>query len=403
MTWLVGQLPCRPLWRGVILVLLLTNPAFLIMLLTSPSWTAASLFLGLALLLGWHLVQPRDLQYPLSANLILLGLVLTPLMLLRYEFWWLLPIFMLLSWYILKEPDFQLRLTVVLVTNFMPVIAILGFMYVNWLIARDGFYFLTAPGNGLRWPGMERWLEFTPGIDAIVQSVIWLGQTLPVYYLVAILVLWQSRSGWVARFLLLILPLLIVTVMLWQGNYFPQMGIIGAFSILVPILLLQLGECRTQHLLPIILVWVVSIYLVVNGLQTQRLIPEEELVWRQMTGQPITDVLSARWRRRQIAQQEIAQELFQRLRPEQKVLLDDSVNFSIVYLLPSPNAFVLPHQYEFGLALTQPEEVVDYILVQRQTGVEPLTDRIARGMFSQERRLFTPVASNEFYSLFQRQ
>jgi len=74
--WLVRQLPCGWLWRGIILILLIINPAFWVMLMTSPTWTAVGLFFGLSLLLYWHLINPRDRKYPLSVNLVLLGLTL---------------------------------------------------------------------------------------------------------------------------------------------------------------------------------------------------------------------------------------------------------------------------------------------------------------------------------------
>ncbi|MCS6781892.1 MAG: hypothetical protein RMI89_00930 [Gloeomargarita sp. SKYBB_i_bin120] len=405
MTWLVEQLPVSRLWRGVILLALLLNPAFWVMVLTSPTWTAMSLFLGLSVLLYWHLVQPRDTQYPLSVNLVLLGLTLAPLMLLRYECWWLVPVFGLLGWFVLKDPHPPLKLTVVLVTIFMPIIAILGFLYVNWLIEGNPFYFLEAAGNGLRWPGMGVWLESAQGLDALADSGTWLGQTLPVYYLLAGLVLWQSRDRWLARSLLLVLPILLMTIMRWQGNFLSQISSAGAFLILVPITLLQVRECRMYHLIPVGFLLGISLYSTLHCLQTQRLMPEEQLVWRYLTGK--TGVLSSpvlRWRQQQIAQQEIADILFQRLRPGQRILLDDTVNFSFIYLLQDSRRFVLPHQYEFNLALSRPEDVVDYILVRRETTLEPLSDQIFVDEPSLQKRFgsFVGVASNDFYQLFQR-
>jgi len=89
--------------------------------------------------------------------------------------------------------------------------------------------------------------------------------------------------------------------------------------------------------------------------------------------------------------------------------------------------FILPHQYEFSVALNQPEEHVDYILVRRETG-QPLPETIPNFVpdydginttstndRSKRRRAqynlssnhffsgFASIGSNTFYQLFQRQ
>lgn len=426
--WLVSQLSIPWFWRHIILVLLLSNPAFLIMLLTSPTWTAASLFLGLTILLYWHLINPRDSKYPLSVNLVLLGLTLAPLVLLRYEFWFLLPAFMVLSWFCVWDAHVQLKFTQVLVTSFMSIISIVGFLYVNWLISDDPFYFIYASGNGLRWPGLEFLLESASGLQAIWKSFSWLGQVMPVYYLICPFIFLKRSNFLVARILLLSLPILLLISLFWQNSFLPQASIWGALLILVPITLLQFSRLESPLLFLITLGLMASICLTGHWLNMNRFIPDEGLVWRQITGQsiPTTGILS-RWRQKQLDQQEISDLLFQRLQPGQKVLLDDAVNFSFIYLLQDSHIFILPHQYEFNLALNQPEEHVDYILIRREMG-QPLPETIPNVVpdydginttstndRSKRRRAqynlssnhffsgFASIGSNTFYQLFQRQ
>ncbi|MEN9228434.1 MAG: hypothetical protein Q6L50_05345 [Gloeomargarita sp. GMQP_bins_120] len=401
--WLVAQLPCRPLWRRVILGMLLFNPAFVVMVLTSPTWTAISLFLGLSVLLYWQLIQPRDPHYPLSVNLVLLGLTLTPLMLLRYEFWWLLPVLMVVSWFALKESYIPLKLTVVLVISFMPIIAVLGFLYVNWLIAGDAFYFLQAPGNGLRWPEMGLWLTSAPGWQALAESLLWLAKTLPAYYVLAALTLWTGRHRWLPSALLLALPALLLAVMLWQGHFLPQLASSGALVSLLPVMLLQGRQWQPVQLLPIVAVLGLTLYSSGHLLASADLVPTEQVVWQQIAG-PRESAGSGvrRWQQKQRAQQTIVQVLFERLRPDQRILLDDAVNFSFIYLLHNPHLFVLPHQYEFNLALTQPEEVVSYVLLRRGTDLEPSADQLQLDNLPLG-GAFINIASNDFYQLWQRQ
>ncbi|APB34032.1 hypothetical protein GlitD10_1707 [Gloeomargarita lithophora Alchichica-D10] len=427
--WLVSQLQCRWFWRGIILILLLLNPAFLILLMTSPTWTAISLFLGLSVLLYWHLINPRDQKYPLSVNLVLLGLTLAPLVLLRYEFWFLSPVFMILSWFCIQSDNIQLKFTMILVTSFMSIVSISGFLYVNWLINSDPFYFLDAVGNGLRWPSMEFLLEPAPGLQALGSSLIWLGKMLPIYCLICILVSYRIRDFLVARILLMALPMLVLILLFWQNNFLPQAAIFGAFSILIPVTLLQFSQITPPFYGLIVITLLLSLMFNGYSLNLNRFTPEESLVWRQMTGQsvPKTGAIS-RWRQRQLDQQEISDVLFRRLRPEQKVLLDNTVNFSFIYLLQNSHVFILPHQYEFSVALSQPEEVVDYILVRREIGIQPGADKVLNRQSTQDtpevkptnhrpnRRILTQqlddgglfnhfelIVNNTFYQLFQRE
>jgi len=59
----------------------------------------------------------------------------------------------------------------------------------------------------------------------------------------------------------------------------------------------------------------------------------------------------------------MAQVLYEKLLPGQKVLLDDAVNFPIIYMLNDASYFILPYQNEFFLALQQPDLLTDYILI----------------------------------------
>ncbi len=424
--WLVRQLPCGWLWRGIILILLIINPAFWVMLMTSPTWTAVGLFFGLSLLLYWHLINPRDRKYPLSVNLVLLGLTLAPLFLLRYEFWFLLPVFMILSWFSVQSDHLQLKSTLVIVTGFMSAVSIAGFLYVNWLISDNPFYFTYASGNGLRWSSLEFLLEPAPGLQALGASFVWMGRTLPVYYVLCLWVFYKIRNFLVARIILMLSPILLLIIMFWQNNFLPQVAVFGAFLTLIPVTLLQFDRLNSKFILLIVFSLTLSVYLTGSSLNRNWFIPNESLVWRQVTGQSIPKTGAVfRWRQRELDQQEIANTLFQRLRPGQKVLLDDAVNFSFIYLLQDSHIFILPHQYEFSLALSQPEEQVDYILVRRETGIQPIFDQALNADIGQNastpvrtnrhphtltRRLddnksfnnFEVIVNNTFYQLFQR-
>ena len=50
-----------------------------------------------------------------------------------------------------------------------------------------------------------------------------------------------------------------------------------------------------------------------------------------------------------------------------KILLDDSVLYSLVYLSNDPQRFILPHESEFGTVLAKPELFVKYIIAHNNS------------------------------------
>jgi len=63
-------------------------------------------------------------------------------------------------------------------------------------------------------------------------------------------------------------------------------------------------------------------------LQQNQFIPEETLLWRKLTQQALPSSLSVQeWVQQKQEQRQIAQVLYEKLLPGQRVLMDDAVNF----------------------------------------------------------------------------
>jgi len=65
--------------------------------------------------------------------------------------------------------------------------------------------------------------------------------------------------------------------------------------------------------------------------------------------------------------------LLKRLKPKKKILMDDAINFPLVFMLNEPKRFILPYEYEFDMVLSAPHHFVHYII----SSDLPSTDRVA--------------------------
>jgi hypothetical protein len=151
---------------------------------------------------------------------------------------------------------------------------------------------------------------------------------------------------------------------------------------------------------------VVNLFISTSFLQQERVVPEEAILWRQITRQEApTTIPVQQWLQQKQAQRQIAQVLYEKLLPAQKVLLDDGVNFPIIYLLNDASYFILPYQNEFFLALQQPDLSTDFILIPGSQTRGSEQDRIL-SYWPQlaETTLpgFQEVFGNPYYKLLQR-
>ncbi len=361
--WQIGNSAVPRLWQGVWMSLILLNPAFSLMLLRSPAWVTVTIFLTLLMTLLWTLGEDKATSLPSTLVLVLLGLGLAPLMLLRYEAWFILPSIGITLAMLFPQESWGFKFTAILVTLFMSVVAIATWMYMNWLFTGDAYYFLNSYYSGMRLAETKIFLQQEDFWSSWLRGFTWIIQAVPVYLLFASWVLWRE-GGWLLSTSLLFLPVILVVAAFWQGTFIPELSRFGIFLGVLPLMLQQFPPKKMWQQFILTAALVFSLFCSISLLQQNQLMPEETILWRQITQQEIPSSLSVqRWFQQKQAQREIAQVLFDKLLPGQKVLMDDAVNFPIIYLINDASCFILPYQNEFFLTLQQPDLLTDFILV----------------------------------------
>jgi hypothetical protein len=362
--WKIGNLSVPKTWQRVWTALILFNPAFGLMLLRSPAWVMTAIFLTLQMVLLWTLAKPKGSpSLPSTVLLVLLGLGLAPLMLLRYESWLMLPVIALTLGVLFEQESWGFKSTAILVTLFMSLVFIGTWLYMNWLFTGDAYYFLNSSYSSLRLPETKAFLQQEGFWASWLQSFTWIVQVVPVYLLIVGWVLWQDKR-WGLTILILLLPVIFLVAAFWQGTFMPELSRFGIFLGILPLILQQFPPPKLWQRLVFTGALVVSLLGSGALLQQNQFIPEETLLWRKLTQQALPSSLSVQqWVQQKQEQRQIAQVLYEKLLPGQRVLMDDAINFPIIYLVNDSSYFILPYQNEFFLALQQPNLFTDFILV----------------------------------------
>ncbi|MCF2970144.1 hypothetical protein L1047_02895 [Synechococcus sp. Nb3U1] len=389
----LAQLPVGVGWRWLWGMLIALQPSFGLMLLRSPGWIATAGLLGvnMTLLLPLsrvgkvkkdaevdpgtgspalstpEIVGQSQRPLPLTLRLVLLGLCLAPLMLLRWESWWLLIWVDLLVLLAFWRESWGFRGTAVLVVSFMSLALILGWLYMNGLAVGDPWAFVYQPSSGLRLPQLQAWLISAGGWDSLAQAGIWLLVVVPAYLIVGVGTMvqwiggrWVWALGWAC-------PVVLLVASLGQGLFVPELSRFGVFWMLMPLLLgsyLQVGRGGWGQRLGITAALLLSLltsgYVLTHG----TLIPEEQDLWQrlQASSRPPSQLVQ-QWQTQRQEQRQVGQYLLQHLLPGQRVLVDDALHFEAIFWAGDPRLFITPHQHEFSIALQQPQEQVDYLLL----------------------------------------
>jgi hypothetical protein len=394
-----ARLPVEVGWRWLWGLLMMLQPALILMLLRSPAWTATSLFAG-----GKHglvvfpwLTRKRAAgksvaagdELPITLRLLLVGLALGPLMVLRWESGWLLPWAGMLLLVAFRREVWGFRWASLLVAGFVSLALILSWLYVNWLSAGDPWAFTYQVGSGLRLPQLREDLQQAGGWRGVLEAGKWLAVLAPAYLLLGLgSLLGRGPGRWVWA-LVWGMPLVILLASLGQGLFLRELSRFGLFWVPLPLLM---GAYLHKGLGPgwakrLVITALLGLNCLTSGyVLTQEpgflppLVAEERDLWERLVAgvvplsgeleaaQNLYEVTSAGqaledWRRLRQEKRQVGQYLYRHLLPGQKVLVDDDIHFEAIFWARDPRPFLTPHQYEFALALQHPQERVDYLLV----------------------------------------
>lgn len=376
-------------WVALWMLLTLLHPAVGLMLLRSPAWVLTALLLSyglyvvMAMLRGVDVPQtgrlpatalwsPRDLTLPM----VLLGFTLALLTLVRWEFWFVFPWILGAVWLTLKDRKIGFQITGLVVMGFMSLALMGGWLYLNWLPTGDALAFLHDHSSGTQLPQVQAFFLQAGWLDSARITGSWILWVTPAYAVVALVALIRSkRKGVIA--MIALAPYLMEIFSYRQGLFLPEISRYGLFVVMVPVLL---QACVPKQWWEKVLVTgLLGLSLLSGGvmLQTSSLVPEEVVLWRQLSGQPVvavnegsrllvdplTDRPLQQWLEQREEEHQMGSYLSQTLQSGDLVLVDDTVHFPILYWVANPYFFLTPRMQNFGFALTQPQRQVDYVLV----------------------------------------
>jgi hypothetical protein len=404
----MGRAAISRVWQVLWTLLIFLHPSFGLMVLYRPDWATATLLLMGAMTLLLDLAQERDKRL-LSTGLalVLLGFVLAPLMLVRFEAWYLLPILavtILVTFYNTEPPGFQI--SAALVVLFMSLVAVGAFLYFNWITTDDAFYFVNSPNGSLQQARNLAFVQQEKIGSSVISALEWLFVIVPAYLITILGVIFTAKKHRAGLILILLLPIFILIISLWKGLFFPAASQFGIFLGILPVVWWHAPPTRSVSRVLITAALVGSLLYTGYLLQQNRFAPEETLLWRQVSGQPLPETVAVQQANAFCqAEREIADLLAATLSGSQKLLVDDTVGSGVLYRVRRPNAFILPYQYEFVPALQHPALYADFILLAGSSSPAASRDRV-EAFWSQQSRGSIPgfqvVRENRYFQLLQR-
>jgi len=230
----------------------------------------------------------------------------------------------------------------------------LAWTYVNWIFLGDPFAYVHGRGS------IFRTFPLTPGLLAaagdplqtlrttLVALVVSLPVTLP--YFVGLATLRRGRATYaVPATVVYASPILFVVFAVFSGLYRPTIGLLALFVLVV---VFSLDGIRPTRLLTASLALSFVASCVAPFVSPAA---EERTFAGALIGRGPVDANLASFRH-----------IAERLGTSGAILMDDTVLYPLVYVSPAADRFVLPYQYGFASALSNPQAFVQYVVVARR-------------------------------------
>jgi hypothetical protein len=331
---------------------------------------ATAILIGLLLLIYHHLYKfCRD---NISYNLFMFG-ILSSLVFLT-EFQAILLLFIFIFCLVIKVVEHRpLRALSILFTCLFPVIFVVAsWCYLNWLFLGDPFHFVSHWSSALEplLPFPEKIVHSQTSLGALKASLNLCYENslllLP-YYLYIFWIIISPRFAqsigcvtvtiFLAPFCLLYVQLF--TNFVEVSQFFFLVFVASAVSIRVH-MREQLGKTIFSQLftVSVAISLVASCWLPFNHSSS-----EEHVFSRYLIGDKTSGNLNHYI------------DLLSHVDPKEKILLDDTVNYPLVFLVNDPKRFVLPYEYEFDMVLSAPAQFVKYLVVSDFTSSDAIQGR----------------------------
>ncbi|TKJ46453.1 hypothetical protein CEE34_08820 [Candidatus Aerophobetes bacterium Ae_b3a] len=358
MVWL-GRAPhVSPITKVLFLIILLTSFPVLFLVTQKP---AIVLFFTLFTLANLLLLQFHQLRY--TQRLFLFGITYGLCFLAGYESMFLLPYYVVICLSIIGLKNRGYFLSTALVITIPALFFFAAWIYLNWIFTGDPLRFLHSPYSYfLALRGFTPFMAQTKRqIFASLSFVLIWSLPFALFYYFSLP--FAGKKGRLVGIgpstLIYLAPFCLLLLEVYLGLFHPSVFRLSLFLFFAAIFIPQIRQRIVQKIIPLLLV-----VALVWGWWAAWKSPdrEEQLFARIVLGSEVISLVAP--------YQEIVNIVS---KTKEKVLLDDAQLYSIVALDGVPQRYILPYNYEFGSALSQPSLFVEYVVVY----ADPNKDRIA--------------------------
>jgi len=326
----------------------------------------AALLFSLLLLTYHHLY--RYCRQNISYNLFMFGLISALIFLTDFQAILLIPLFTF-SLVTRVIGNNLVKSGAILITGLFPVVFVtLSWFYLNWLFLGDPLYFVTHWRSTLE-PSLffpENILNsrtLSGAFEATIRICLENGLLLLPYFVICVWLTFYARKikCCVTKSIILT-PLFLLCIQLFINftsvhQYFFLFFIAAAVSIMIHNHTYFQGTLfSTFFTIAVFISLVVSFCIPCNHPES-----EEQFFSYSLLQKPDSGNLAS------------YRNLIRQLKPDKKILMDDAINFPLVFMLNDPKRFVLPYEYEFEMILSAPHHFVHYLV----SSDLPATDRVA--------------------------
>lgn len=231
----------------------------------------------------------------------------------------------------------------------------LAWSYVNWIFLGDPFAYVHGRGSFFRTFPVTPSLLAAAGdpLQTARFAVIALIGSLPVTlpYFVGLATLRGGRPAYTVPAIVVYLsPVVFIVFAIYGGLYRPTVALL---ALCVMVLLFSLHAIKPSKILTVTL----AISLVASFIAPFVSPSSDERAFgNALIGRGAIDANLAPFR-----------DLAAHLGTDGQILIDDSALYPLVYTLGSSGRFILPYQYEYASALSNPSKFVQYVVVARRT------------------------------------
>ena len=231
----------------------------------------------------------------------------------------------------------------------------LAWSYVNWIFLGDPFAYAHGRGSFFRTFPVTPSLLAAAGdpLQTLRFALIALAGSLPVTlpYFVGLFTLRGGRSSYTVPAVVVYLsPLVFIVFAIYGGLYRPTIALL---ALCVLVLFFSLDAIRPSRILTATLAISLIASFVAPFVSPSS---DERAFGNALAGRGAVDANLAPFR-----------DLAAHVGTAGAILIDDSALYPLVYTLGSPSRFILPYQYEYASALSNPSKFARYVVVARRT------------------------------------